>query len=210
MRMNKRQQKAISALNLDLFRQDPASRPAPATLHTKIRQEAGQRPAEATLALEPVLAELPDEKELQHMFDRYNWMYFDGKLPKRRIEYSARMRSAGSYIPSEKLIRIGRKYHEIFPEELADTLKHEMIHILYLNHDANFKREAARIGATVRARTHPALSRPPRYIYVCPSCGHEYHRQKRLVMASCGDCSRGRRFDPRYKLKLKRSFKKKS
>lgn len=204
MSPTKRQLKALAALNLDLFQPETVVRPAPATLHTRIQQESGQRHDDATLALEPDRAELPPIEELHRLFERYNWIYFEGKLPKVRIEYSNRMRSAGSYTPSERLIKIGRKYHEIFPRELSDTLKHEMIHILYLKHDSDFKREAARIGASVRAKSHPALQRPPKYTYVCWHCGREYPRQKRLVMASCGRCSRGRRFDPRYKLKLKK------
>ena len=133
-------------------------------------------------------------------------MYFDGRLPTPRIEYSNRMTSAGSYIPSQRLIRIGRKYHQLFPEDLHDTLKHEMIHMLHLRHDAAFKQEAARVGATVTAKSHPALRKPPKYVYICPGCGKLYPRQKRFRMASCGDCSAGGEFDERFKVKLKKSF----
>jgi predicted SprT family Zn-dependent metalloprotease len=147
---------------------------------------------------------MPEVAELYRMFERFNWMYFAGQLPRVRIEYSKRMSSAGSYTPQRRLIRIGRKYHQLFPDELEDTLKHEMIHILHLRHGAAFKAEAARIGASVRAKSHPALRKPPKYVYRCPGCEREYPRQKRLRMASCGVCTTGRSFDPRYKLKLKK------
>lgn len=204
MRRNKSSQKALEALNFDLFQVESLTRPAPVTLYTKIREQAT-----ALSKIEPPVAkadgELPSLEELHRMFERYNWIYFEGKLPLTRIEYSTRMSSAGSYTPVRRLIRIGRKYHELFPDEIGDTLKHEMIHIRHFNHNADFKAEAARVGASVRAKPHPSLRRPPKYLYVCPACSREYPRQKRIRMASCGVCSPGRRFDKRYKLKLKKN-----
>jgi predicted SprT family Zn-dependent metalloprotease len=204
---SKRQFKALAALNLDLFYPESLVPPPPATIHNRIR-EAAVRPVTDTVAgLETERKNLPTLAELSELFDRLNWQYFQGRLPRVTIEYSNRMTSAGSYTPHRKLIRIGRKYHEIFPQDVVDTLKHEMIHIIHLNHDADFKREAKRIGASLRARTHPALRRPPKYLYICPDCDREYPRQKRLRMASCGRCSSGGRFDERYKLRLLKSAK---
>lgn len=201
----------MATLNLDLFRAETLAPPAPATIHTRIAEEAGATTAAIASLDNPTpdnkTVSLPDIDELQSRFDRFNWMYFEGKLPRVRIEYSSRMTSAGAWFPGRHLIRIGRKYHELFPEELSDTLKHEMIHLLHVNHGAVFKAEARRIGASVRARSHPKLRRPPRYIYSCPVCQAEYPRQKRLVMASCGSCSPGRRFHQRFKLVLIKSFK---
>ena len=203
-----KQLKALAALNLDLFESDIVSVPAPATLYTLISQQSEVPDEVAALTDEQYHTngtELPTVEELYHLFDRYNWMYFSGRLPRPQIEYSNRMRTAGAYFPARRLIRIGRKYHQPFPEEVVDTLKHEMIHMIYLNHGAKFKAEAARIGATVRARSHPSLRRPPRYVYECPGCKMEYPRQIRLVMASCGSCSPHGKYDERFKLKLKRS-----
>jgi len=209
MRKTKRQLKALAALNLDLFEPEDISVPAPATIHALIREHAHPT-AEAVSSLEnsrpePLSPELPPVADLYRLFDRYNWMYFEGALPRPTIEYSSRMTSAGAYIPGRRMIRIGVKYHRVFPDEVADTLKHEMIHMIHLKHDAAFKAEASRIGASVRARSHPSLRRPPRYIYVCDNCGTEYPRQKILRMASCGTCSAGGRYDRRYKLRLKDS-----
>jgi predicted SprT family Zn-dependent metalloprotease len=196
--------KALTRLNYDLFQPESILPPAPATLYTKIREQAA---LQATSLLEPKVelsAELPSEAELYRMFEEYNWLYFDGRLSRIRIAYSNRMTSAGSYTPSRKMILIGRKYHELFPDEVIDTLKHEMIHVLHLKHDAKFKQEAARVGASLRARSHPSLHKPPRWVYFCPSCAREYPRQKRLRMASCGVCSK-RGYDGRFKLKLKKT-----
>lgn len=199
-----RRLKALERLNYDLFRPENMAPPAPATLYTTIQEHATTIATELEVPTFELSAGLPDESELHRMFDEYNWLFFGGRLPRVRIVYSDRMTSAGSYTPHRKIIRIGRKYHELFPDEIVDTLKHEMIHILHLGHDAGFKREAARVGASLRARSHPSLQKPPRYVYVCKSCGREYPRQKRLRMASCGVCSRGG-YDDRFKLKLKKT-----
>ena len=193
--------KALAALNYDLFSHAPQTVPAPATMYTRIREESRKTPmiSLTTATLDP--DQLPSLSELYRLFDEFNLLYFQGRLPRPRIAYSPRMTSAGSYTPHLKLIKISRRYHKLFPEDLHDTLKHEMIHILHLHHDAAFKAEAARVGATLKARSHPDLRKPAKYTYVCPSCNREYPRQKRLRMASCGPCSRGR-FDERFKLRL--------
>lgn len=155
----------------------------------------------------PTRTELPSIGDLQRMFEIYNRQYFDGKLPPVKIRYSSRMLAAGGYFPSKREIRISEKYHAYFPEEVYDTLKHEMIHILHLKHNVAFRKIAGRIGASLRANEHPALRQMPRYIYVCPRCFTEYPRHRRLRMASCGRCSKGG-FDVRFKLVLKKRPKK--
>jgi len=212
----------MAAIHYDLFTPEDMTPPPPATLsHRELdelrRHQEEQRvqlhvtnPPDEITEQEVPLPEsssskqttLPSVDELHRRFDYYNVIYFKGRLPKVRIEYSKRMTSAGSYTPSQRLIKIGYKYHEIFPQDLNDTLKHEMIHIRHYRHDARFKAEAKRIGCTLKAQSHPELRRPAKYIYVCPGCGGEYPRQKRLRMASCGDCSRGGKYDDRFKLKL--------
>jgi predicted SprT family Zn-dependent metalloprotease len=144
---------------------------------------------------------LPDLSELYRMFDIYNKQYFDGQLPNVVILWSKRMLAAGAYYVHRKEIRLSEKYHHIFPDEVYDTLKHEMIHILYPRHDAPFKEMAGRIGASIRANAHPSLRRPPKYLYYCPECRTKYPRSKRFRMASCGRCSKGG-YNDRYKLKL--------
>ncbi len=202
----RRQLRAAVSAVLDLFSPQPITVPAPATMHTRILEEGREVAVRATQFLPvPKATALPSAVDLYAMFDRFNLTYFAGSLPRVTILYSERMSSAGSYTPRQKLIRIGRKYHEIFPEEIADTLKHEMIHIKHFKHNAAFKREAKRVGASVQANYHPSLHKAPRFVYACPTCGKEYNRQKVLRMASCGDCTKGKRFDPRYKLVRKKN-----
>lgn len=202
-----RRKQALRACNYELFQAETLVPPPPATINHQISQAAWQaRPELATHVdpMRPALSVLPGVEELYRLFDRFNWKYFGGKLPKVKIEYSTRMTCAGSYSPHRRLIRIGRKYHEIFPQDIEDTLKHEMIHIRHFGHDMKFKVEAARIGASLRAREHPALRRAPKFLYECPGCGQEYPRQRRLTMASCAHCSAGKRYDPRFKLRPKK------
>ncbi len=199
MKMNKKSRKALVEVNYDLF---GGARILPAVDDTK------PTPADSANIDERSIR-LPSESELYLLYDQLNHKYFGGSLPKAKISYSDRMLIAGSYSPTHKEIKIGRKYHEIFSDEIEDTLKHEMLHILYPNHDAKFKAVAAGIGASLKAKTHPDLRGSFKYLYECPSCGREYPRRKRLRMASCGVCSKGNGFDPRYKLKLAK-FKNKS
>lgn len=209
MARSKKAIKALKALNYNLFETENLAPPAPATLHHKIRLATQPLPATSpAVSLAGSAGILPDLAELYRRFERFNWDFFGGKLPSVKIEYSTRMSAAGSYSRQTRMIRIGRKYHELFPDEIDDTLKHEMIHIVHFHHDATFKELAGRIGASIKAKSHASLRRPPKYVYVCPLCGGEYPRQKRLVMASCGKCSSGRKFDQRCKLKLRKETEK--
>ncbi len=150
--------------------------------------------------------DLPSIDNLEQMYDIYNAQYFGGKLPMVKLKYSKRMLAAGCYYPQKGEIRISVKYHKLFPDEVYDTLKHEMIHIIHLKHNAAFKQVAKRIGASVRANAHPDLRRPPKYLYICPNCRLEYPRQKRLRLASCGKCSRNG-YEDRFKLILKKNLR---
>jgi predicted SprT family Zn-dependent metalloprotease len=207
MPATRRQKNALRALNYNLFETEQIQPPAPATMYTRLQdlltrdRHEQERYRQKQQGRQPGPA-LPPVEELYSLFDRINWQYFDGALPPVKIEYSNRMTSAGSYTPARRVIKIGCKYHMLFPDELEDTLKHEMIHIRHFRHDAAFKAEARRIGASLKARSHPSLQKPPKYVYVCPECGQRYPRHKRLVMASCGRCSAKGRYDPRYKLSL--------
>jgi predicted SprT family Zn-dependent metalloprotease len=180
MGMTKKQRKALKSINLDLFLD-----------YYKYVPESHSNEGNS----------LPENDVLYMMFESINYKYFNSALPQVLIEWSTRMRAAGKYYLGSKIIRLGRRYHEYYPNEVEDTLKHEMLHILYPNHGKVFKREAERIGTSRHAKAYPGGRSPHKYIYVCSSCGQKYHRHKRLRMASCGKCS-NKGFDARYKLKL--------
>jgi predicted SprT family Zn-dependent metalloprotease len=189
MRTSKRQYRALVQIHYELFPGFDVN----TTDDSRIGIDESSTDSECTL---------PDINSLYRMFDTYNDELFKRRLPRVRISYSNRMLIAGSYTPALREIKLGRKYHKIFPDDLSDTLKHEMIHIIYPRHDRKFKALAARLKVSLKARAHPDLRGPYKYLYICPSCGREYPRRKRFRMASCGICSRGNRFDPKFKLRL--------
>lgn len=145
---------------------------------------------------------LPTVDQLYTRFRLFNVKFFAGKLPTPCIRYSDRLLAAGLFVRNRQEIVLSRKYHDLFPEDIDDTLKHEMIHLLHFNHNGDFKKEAARIGASYKAKSHKNLRLPARYIYQCKVCKTEYPRRKRLISASCGKCAPSR-FDPKFKLVLK-------
>lgn len=178
MALNRKQRDCLKVLNYSLFNTELSSRLSGSTQLV-----------------------LPDEDELQRMFSRINFQYFSGRLPEVKIEWSNRLRMAGKYLINDRIIRLGRRYHEHFPQEVEDTLKHEMIHILYPDHGRLFRAEAVRIGASRYARDYPGARMSYKYIYACPACGQKYYRRKRYRMVSCGYCSNNG-YDERFKLRL--------
>ncbi len=185
----KRQYQALVKIHYDLFRRLDDSRDAAVQAKIDLPENRNREVV------------LPSTDDLYRMFDRFNTECFNGRLPGVKISYSDRMLIAGSFTPATREIKIGRKYHNIFPDDIQDTLKHEMIHLIYARHDRGFKAMAARLGVSLRARTHPDLRGPHKYLYICPACGREYPRRKRFRMASCGVCSKENKFDPRFKLR---------
>jgi predicted SprT family Zn-dependent metalloprotease len=144
---------------------------------------------------------LPDTDELGRRYAEFNRIYFRNSLPPATIRWSKRMRIAGTCDSRRRIISLSHVYHSHFPQDVDDTLKHEMIHLRNPRHDAAFRREAARIGASVHCRDYPELHPRARYIYICPTCRMEYPRTKRGNLY-CGRCAR-KGFDPRYKLILR-------
>ncbi len=204
-------QRVARLLNFDLFGADVEnvstipSRPAPEAVIEQTRTAGDYRTFNAAsvgLTVAEIPTALPPVSELYRQFDLYNLLHFDGRLPRVRIVYSTRMLAAGSCSPSVKEIRIGVQYHQIFPGDIPDTLKHEMIHLIHFYHDEKFIAKARELGVSIKAKSHPRLRRTPRYLYACPSCEREYPRQRRLRMASCGYCTPGKTYNERYKLRL--------
>ncbi len=144
---------------------------------------------------------LPDEDELVQRFTRFNHVYFEGLLPTTAIRWSSRMRIAGMCDTRKRIISLSRAYHTHFPEDIDDTLKHEMIHLIHPSHDLEFRREAKRLGATVHCKEYPGLHPRARFVYICPHCRTVFHRSKRERLY-CGLCSR-RRIDERFMLVLR-------
>lgn len=143
----------------------------------------------------------PAESDLAILLNALNRKYFGGDLPDVTIEWSSRMKHAGKCIANDNIIRLGRDYHEHYPEDIVDTLKHEMIHIRLPDHSSRFKEEAKRIGASMYAKNYPGMLRGMKYMYVCPVCNLSYPSRKMHRNRSCGPCSKGK-YDSRFKLKF--------
>jgi len=151
----------------------------------------------------PDPSRLVDGKELTRLYEQINEKHFAGKLPSARVEWSSRLRIAGNCRPDEREIRLSISYHTHYPEEIINTLIHEMLHLVYPIHNASFRRAAQRIGISLHCRDYPGMHPRSRYVYLCPNCRTVYRRQKRADI-SCGKCS-GQAYDSRYKLVLKKS-----
>jgi predicted SprT family Zn-dependent metalloprotease len=156
---------------------------------------------------------LPPEADLQLLFARLNYEFFNGEVPGCRIRYNARFsNSAGriSYTGQPLLIELSSKQLGRRPDALQETLLHEMIHAWCFarfketGHGARFKRKLRECGLS--SIYHDLGNAPPlrestkRYILRCEHCGLEALRRSRPSKpSSCARCNK-RRFDPRFPL----------
>lgn len=155
----------------------------------------------------PAAPQLPD---LAALFARLNRDYFDNEVPDLPVRWNPRLFStAGRYHARPPAIQLGVRYHLRFPDEVEDTLKHEMTHAWLhaqgqpFGHTAAFRAKLAEIGASRYAQRHPELTRRRsgrRYLYQCPACQARYAYRRRVRAYSCGRCARG--YDPRFQLRL--------
>lgn len=158
---------------------------------------------------------LPNEADLQLLFARLNYQFFNGEVPDCRIRYNGRFsNSAGriTYGEGPLLIELSPKHFREHPEALTDTLLHEMIHAwCYVNfrdagHGARFKRKLHQCGLSSiyhdLGNARPANGSSKRYILRCEQCSFEALRRRRpREPSSCPRCNQ-RRFDLRYPLTI--------
>ena len=98
---------------------------------------------------------LPSEADLQLLFARLNYEFFNGEAPDCRIRYNERFsNSAGrtTYGRHPLEIELSPKHFREYPEALTETLLHEMIHAWCYakfrdtGHGARFKRKLRECG----------------------------------------------------------------
>lgn len=145
---------------------------------------------------------LPDVAELQLLFAQLNYRHFDGEIPTYRIAYNARFSNlAGRITYKPPTIELSPKHLNGKPDELRETLLHEMIHAwLYAKganpgHTAAFKKKMRELG--LRSIYHdlgtarPLNESTKRYILRCEKCTMEVLRKRKPpVNVMCARCRR--------------------
>lgn len=134
------------------------------------------------------------------MFAQFNMLYFNGEIPAYRIAYNGRFASlAGRITYKPPAIELSPKHLAGKPDELRETLLHEMIHAwlhakgLPPGHTPTFKKKMRELG--LRSIYHdlgkaaPLNESTKRYIVRCDKCTMELLRKKKpspnLVCARC-------------------------
>lgn len=160
-------------------------------------------------------AELPAEADLQLIFARLNYEFFNGEAPDCRIRYNERFsNSAGriTYGRHPLLIELSPKHFRARPQALEETLVHEMIHAwCYVNfrdtgHGPRFKRKLRECGMSSiyhdLGNVAPLKESSKRYILRCERCSFEALRRTRpRASSSCPRCNK-RRYDERFPLTI--------
>ncbi len=161
--------------------------------------------------------------DFRRLWADLNARYFRGALPPIDIQWSERLTaSAGLFVSrrgprsrsldsagegTRRMIRLSRPLLAGRPpQELIETLAHEMIHqwqydLLkrWPDHGAEFRRKMREMAAgglrvTIRHDLHEAVRTMTRYRWQCAACGQTYERQRRTIQPRrhrCGAC-RGR------------------
>jgi predicted SprT family Zn-dependent metalloprotease len=158
---------------------------------------------------------LPSEAELQLLFARFNYEFFNGEVPDCRLRYNERFsNSAGrtTYGRHPMSIELSPKHFRRHPEALGETLLHEMIHAWCYakfrdtGHGLRFKRKMRECGLSSiyhdLGNAAPLRESSRRFILRCERCTLELLR-RRLPRkpSSCPRCNK-RRYDDRYPLAI--------
>ena len=143
---------------------------------------------------------LPDVAELQLLFAQLNYLHFDGEIPTYRIAYNARFSNlAGRITYKPPTIELSPKHLRGKPQELRETLLHEMIHAwLHAKganpgHTAAFKKKMHELGLGSiyhdLGTAKPFNESAKRYILRCEKCTLEVLRKRKppanLMCARC-------------------------
>ena len=137
-----------------------------------------------------------------------------------QVEWNARLFSAAGRADfRRKLVSLNPRLREHDGAEIDRTLRHELAHLLaqfrvgrrrVAPHGTEWRKACRDLGIADESRTHalpfPIQRRVRRLLYVCPRCGKQFPRVRRIKRAvACLDCcrkfNRGK-FDRSAKLQL--------
>lgn len=158
-----------------------------------------------------IQAQQPEEvlARLRQEFHRLNQTYFDCRLAMPTIEFSTRKTFGGYYQKKRhRIVLSWQAYREHGWEEILNTFRHEVAHIIHLHHRREFWELAYKIGVEKKYAAAPLSGRrrPSRIlVYACPVCGGQIQRRRRIKNSSCARCDT--KYNPRYRLVLVREEK---
>lgn len=135
--------------------------------------------------------------DLEKMYISLNEEMFKGKLPNNvKVLWSARMTSnaavckykvdytSGIAVRTPVEIRVSKPYHKRFPQELKETLVHEMIHVKYPydGHGEEFNREMDKLNKkfNLGIRKFASGRAVVNFIYTCKKCEQKYERLRKI------------------------------
>jgi predicted SprT family Zn-dependent metalloprotease len=135
-------------------------------------------------------------------FDRINALHFAGGQTRPRIEFSLRKSYGGYYQKrSHRIVLSWQAYNEYGWEETINTFRHEIAHIVHLDHSPAFWRLAFQLGVIRKYAREPLKQRYQRVlIYECPGCRKRIQRKRRITNSSCSSCDR--KYNPNFKFQL--------
>jgi len=142
------------------------------------------------------------DQELQSLVEDISTRFF-GVPFRHQARFNSRLRTTGGrYLLHTHDIEINPRHLEEHGEtELVAIVKHELchyhLHLMnrgYRHRDRDFMELLAKVGGSRYCRhlpgSRPRVTKPPRYMLKCVSCGTEYLRKRRMDPRryACGNC----------------------
>lgn len=128
---------------------------------------------------------------LQRLYDELHEKYFNNEFKDYdvTVNWSNRLTAAAGNCQRDRWnktakINLSTHYHKKYPEDIAKTLLHEMIHIRARGHGKYFQNEMQRIrqlgGEVCRYSRERSTTKNIRWEYTCSNCGIKSPRVRRL------------------------------